>query len=91
MSQATLGNEFLDQTCAVRRLLDLQQVTRPGHEVVIVFILGPERVVGLRHRRRAFRVGSAPISGADSWCDRMTTKPLIQAWFDLTPLWHVGR
>src|SRR6185312_16328526 len=48
MSQATLCNELLDQTCAFRRLLDLQEVTRAGHEVVVVSVLGPERVIGLR-------------------------------------------
>ena len=72
MSQATLRNELLDQACAFRRLLDLQEVTRPGHEVVVIAVLGPELVIGLRRRRCAFRIGigadqlhrSAELGGA---------------------------
>src|SRR6188474_2599596 len=46
MSQAAFCNELLDQACAFRRLLDLQEVTGAGHEVVVVAVLGPERVIG---------------------------------------------
>ena len=56
-AQPASRHELLDQACAFRRLLDLQQVAGAGDEGVVVAVLGAERVIGLRGRGRALEVG----------------------------------